>query len=125
MRLLPNIRYGTERYPEKVARRLRALNIATWIASAVASGFAVVQFLDPTAGLWKVAAINALAAVVCATIPLLHRLGPSAAIVCFHIFLYAYVSVVLVFLGSGTGMQFYLDPDLRTRGLVGRRVVPS
>ena len=50
MRLLPNIRYGTERYPEKVARRLRALNITTWIAAVVASGFAIVQLLDPTHG---------------------------------------------------------------------------
>jgi len=48
LRLLPNIRYGTERYPEKVARRLRALNITTWIAAVVASGFAIVQSLDPT-----------------------------------------------------------------------------
>ena len=104
----PNIRYGTERYPEKVARRLRALNIATWIASAVASGFAIVQFLDPTPGLWKVAAINALAAVVWATIPLLHRLGPLAATCLLaSSSLYASIFVVLFFLGSGTGMQFY------------------
>jgi adenylate cyclase len=34
MRLLPNIRLGAERYPEKVARRLRTLNIGTWIAGA-------------------------------------------------------------------------------------------
>ena len=61
MRLISIIRYGTERYPEKVARRLRWLNITTWIVSAVASGFATVQFLDPTPGLWRVAAINALA----------------------------------------------------------------
>jgi adenylate cyclase len=41
LRLLPNIRYGTERYPEKVARRLRALNITTWIASAVSGGYVI------------------------------------------------------------------------------------
>lgn len=107
VRLLPNIRFGTEHYPEKVARRLRALNIATWIASAVASGFAIVQFLDSTPGLWKVAAINALAAVVCAAIPLLHRLGPLAAAVCFTSFLYVYFFADLVFMGTGTGMDFY------------------
>jgi len=39
LRLISIIRYGTERYPEKVARRLRLLNITTWIVSAVASGF--------------------------------------------------------------------------------------
>ena len=42
VRLLPNIRFGTERYPEKVARRLRALNIATRIASVVAGGYVIV-----------------------------------------------------------------------------------
>jgi hypothetical protein len=36
-RLIPNIRYGTERYPEKVARRLRAMNIAVWTAAALAA----------------------------------------------------------------------------------------
>jgi len=31
--LLPDIRFGTERHPDKVARRLRTLNIGTWMAS--------------------------------------------------------------------------------------------
>ena len=107
MRLLPNIRYGTERYPEKVARRLRALNLTTWIASAVASGFAIVQSFDTTPGVWKVAAINALAALVCAAIPLLHRFGPLAGAVGFISFLYVYFFVDLVLMGTGTGMHFY------------------
>jgi hypothetical protein len=66
LRLVPDIRYGTERYPEKVARRLRALNIAAWMGASVASGFAVMQFLDSTSDLWKVATVNALAAPVMA-----------------------------------------------------------
>ncbi|HET9273997.1 MAG TPA: adenylate/guanylate cyclase domain-containing protein, partial [Methyloceanibacter sp.] len=107
LRLLPNIRYGTERYPEKVARRLRALNLTTWIASAVASGFAIVQSFDTTPGVWKVAAINALAALVCAAIPLLHRFGPLAGAVGFISFLYVYFFVDLVLMGTGTGMHFY------------------
>ena len=36
MRFLPDIRYGTENYPEKVARRLRALNLTTWCGAAIA-----------------------------------------------------------------------------------------
>jgi adenylate cyclase len=107
LRLLPNIRYGTERYPEKVARRLRALNITAWIAAVVASGFAIVHFLDPTPGLRKVAAVNALGAVVCAAIPLLHRLGPLVAVVFLPTFLFVYLFVMLVFLGSGTGMHLH------------------
>lgn len=34
MRLLLDIRFGTERYPEKVARRLRTVNIGTRLATA-------------------------------------------------------------------------------------------
>jgi adenylate cyclase len=107
LRLISIIRYGTERYPEKVARRLRWLNITTWIVSAVASGFATVQFLDPTPGLWRVAAINALAALVCPAIPLLHRFGSLAAALVLFIIGYVYFFFVIVLLGTGTGMQFY------------------
>jgi adenylate cyclase len=107
MRLLPNIRYGTERYPEKVARRLRALNIAAWVGAGITGGFAIVQFLDPTPGLWKVATVNALAAPLWAAIPLLHRVGPWAAPPVLLAFAYAYFFVVIFLLGTGTGMQLY------------------
>jgi hypothetical protein len=41
MRFLPDIRYGTENYPEKVARQLRARNLTTWCGAAgSALGFA-------------------------------------------------------------------------------------
>ena len=103
----PDIRYGTERYPEKVARRLRALNLAVWIVSAAASGFAIARFLDPTPGLWKVAAVNAIAAAACAAIPLLHRYGPLAAPLAATIVGYVYCFVVIYLLGTGTGMQMY------------------
>ena len=60
MRPIPNIRFGTERYPEEVARRLRAVNIATWIASATHAGYALVSFLDFAH--WQLYAENAVAA---------------------------------------------------------------
>ena len=50
MRFLPDIRYGTENYPEKVARRLRAFNLTAWSSAAIAaSSFAIyvaLEFLD-------------------------------------------------------------------------------
>jgi len=65
---LPDIRYGTENYPEKVARRLRALNLAIWTAAAIAAfSFAEVvvrEFLNPKPGLWKVGVVLALAALI-------------------------------------------------------------
>jgi adenylate cyclase len=76
VRLLPSIRYGTERYPETVARRLRALNITAWIAAPLGAGFAVTQLLYPAPGMWKPGVVNVLAAVILAAIPLLHRFGP-------------------------------------------------
>jgi hypothetical protein len=75
LRLLPNIRYGTERYIENIARRVRLLNISAWIGSGVAVFFASKQILDPTPGLQKVAAINALSTLVLMAVPLLHRIG--------------------------------------------------
>ena len=71
MRLIPNIGYGTERYPESVARRLRATNIGAWIASANVGLFAVWRL-----PYWK---YNVIVAVVLGSIPLLHRFGSLAA----------------------------------------------
>ena len=42
MRLLSDIRFGTERYPEKVARRLRTVKFGSRIAAAVHAFFAAV-----------------------------------------------------------------------------------
>ena len=68
VRFLPDIRYGTENYPEKVARRLRALNLAIWTAAAIAAfsfaGVVVREFLNPKPGLWKVGVVLALAALI-------------------------------------------------------------
>ena len=79
VRFFPDIGYGTENYPEKVARRLRALNTVTWCCAAVAASGAAsnlaLKFLDPTPGLWMAATVNALGALMFASIPLLHRFG--------------------------------------------------
>ena len=107
MRLLATIRYGTERYPEKVARRLRALNLAAWMASAVSASFAFVQLLGATPGLRKVAIINALSTPIFAMIPQLHRFGALAAPATFAAVAYIYVFVVISLLGTATGTQLY------------------
>ncbi len=75
MRFVPNIRYGTERYPEKVARRLRATNIAAWIAGGATAFFAVWRLFQGVPH-WKYAALVALAY---GLTPLLHRFSPVAA----------------------------------------------
>lgn len=72
MRLLPNIRFGTERYPETVARRLRTLNIAVWMAAATHALYAAVLLVDLTR-FWWLSVANVVAALLYAGIPLLHR----------------------------------------------------
>ena len=107
LRLLPDIRYGTGRYPEHVARRLRALNITTWVAAAITGGFAVTQFLDPSPALKPVAMVDATIAPMLAAIPLLHRFGSLAAPLAFTVCLLAGTFIVCAMIGTGTGMQFY------------------
>jgi adenylate cyclase len=107
LRLLPNIRYGTERYPEKIARRLRSLNMTTWIAAAVTITYSIAQLLDPTPGLWKVATVNAVAALALAAIPLLNRFGSLTAPIGFAITAYVAIFAVCAMVGTASGMQLY------------------
>ena len=109
MRFLPDIRYGTENYPEKVARRLRALNLAIWTAAAIAAfSFADVmvhEFLNPRPGLWKVGVVLALAALIWASIPLLHRFGPLWGALTATLTMQAYFFSLTWLEGTGSGMQ--------------------
>jgi hypothetical protein len=46
LHFIPNVYYGTERYPERAARRLRGVNLLTWIAAATV-GFKTGHFPTP------------------------------------------------------------------------------
>ena len=107
MRLLPNIRYGTEGYPEKVARRLRAVNIATWSGAAVIVIMGIERFFDPMPVTWKLAAINGVAAPILVAVPLLHRFSPVAAPLFLVFIAYAFIFVVNSMLGTGAGTYLY------------------
>ena len=109
MRFLPDIRYGTENYPEKVARRLRALNLAAWIGAAVAAlGFAndvALEFLNPKPGLWKAGVVLALAASIWASVPLLHRFGALCGALTATLTMQAYLFSLTWLFGTGSGLQ--------------------
>jgi adenylate cyclase len=107
VRLLPDIRYGTAGFPEKVARRLRALNMTTWIAAGVAASYSIAQWLDPTPDLWRVAIANAASALLLAAVPLLHRFGALAAPIGFIVVGYACNFVICALIGTASGMQLY------------------
>ena len=103
MRFVPNIRFGTDRFPETVARRLRATNIAVWIGTATVAFFAVWRLLDGSAH-WKYAALVALAF---ALIPLLHRFGPLAAPLAFVAIGYTWLFWITSIAGIESGTVFF------------------
>jgi adenylate cyclase len=109
LRFLPDIRYGAENYPEKVARRLRALNLAAWTAAAVAAfGFAnyvVLEFLNPKPELWKAGVVYALAASIWASVPLLHRFGSLWGALTLTLNAHVYFFSLTLLFGTGAGVQ--------------------
>jgi adenylate cyclase len=107
MRLLPDIRYGTEGYPDKVARRLRLLNIATWMAAATHAFYAVVLLLD-FSRFWWLALANMVAMLLYASVPLLHRRGASAAPIFVILVLYVDMLFYVFLIGTGIQIQFYI-----------------
>ncbi len=107
MRFWPNIAFGTERYPEKIARRLRAVNITVFIGAPVAAAFAVFQALDDFQTLWILVAINGTDALVWASVPFLHRFGPLAGPLALAGSVYASNFALVAALGSGSGIHLY------------------
>src|SRR4051812_41464781 len=97
MSWLPNIHYGTEGYPEKVARRLRGLNIAVWVAALIPAGMAIIRFID---GKWQVGAADVLVALTYASMPVLHRFGPIIAPLAFVGVSYAVIFWVTSLVGT-------------------------
>jgi adenylate cyclase len=106
MPLFPGIRFGTDHYPEKVARRLRGVNLATWIASATHAFYAVVLVFD-FAQFWWLALANTGAMLLYAGIPQLHRLGQLAGPIVLIVLFYADILAHICLLGTGIGIQFF------------------
>jgi adenylate cyclase len=107
LRFLPNLSFGTQRYPEKIARRLRALNIAVWIAGAIAGVFGVARLLDLLPGERIVAFVHLSAALAFALIPLLHRFSPLAAPIAFILLTYVYLVWIISVIGTAAGSYLY------------------
>jgi signal transduction histidine kinase/CheY-like chemotaxis protein len=98
---------GPRTTTEKDARQLRVLKLMTWMGFAFAAGWGITQFLDPTPGMWKAAAVNGVAALVYASIPQLARVAPLSAMVTSSIFTYAYLFALIGLFGTDSGMQMY------------------
>jgi hypothetical protein len=117
LRFIPNIRFGTEGYPEKVARRLRAVNVAAWILAPGTALFAVERFLDGSSH-WKYTALVALAY---ASTPLLHRFGPLAAPLVLVGVGYTFIFWVSSIVGTDGGTYFFYSTAGRARHSAARR----
>jgi adenylate cyclase len=107
MRLLPSIRFGTERYPEAIARRLRSLNMATGIAAATHASYALVLSLVDSVPLRWLGAANVVSALLYVGVPLLHRLSRLAAPIASIVLLYANLFLYTSLIGTGIGIQLY------------------
>ena len=88
VRLLPGISYGTKGYPEEIARRLRVLNIAAWMAAVLTAGFAVSFFASGSPDVFTVGIANAVVTVILAAIPLLHRFSALVGPLTFGVVAY-------------------------------------
>jgi adenylate cyclase len=106
MRLLLDMRFGTERYPDKVARRLRTVNFGTRIAAAGSAFFAVVSIAYFTQ-LWWLALAHTVMMVFFAGVPLLHRLGPQAGAVATLVLFSLEILAFICLVGTGAGIQFH------------------
>lgn len=98
MGFFPNLRYGTERYPEKIARRLRVVNIASWLVASGEAMFAIKNPTDPDK-------FTILIAICTALVPLLHRFGPIAAPVALILLVYVQAARIVLTVGTGDGVS--------------------
>jgi signal transduction histidine kinase/ActR/RegA family two-component response regulator len=121
---LPDIRHGTENYPENVARRLRALNLTAWCAAAIAAlafaSYVGLEFLNPKPGLWKAGLVYALAASIWASVPLLHRFGILWGPLILVLTANGYFFAITCLFGTGIGLQMcYLTTGALTAVVLG------
>ena len=106
MRLLLDIRYGTEGYPDKIARRLRTVNIGTRFAAAGHAFFAVATLVDVTR-LWWLVLWHIVAMLLFAGVPLLHRLGPWAGGLATLVLFNSEILVYTCLIGTAAGIQYH------------------
>ncbi|HZA09827.1 adenylate/guanylate cyclase domain-containing protein [Mycobacterium sp.] len=93
-------------YLESIRRRRRVIDITTYLAAIVSVTFSVLQLVTPS-GLWEVAVINFVAALIFVAVPLLHRFGPLVPSLTLILTSYASLSVVTWTVGTSSGLQFY------------------
>lgn len=99
-------RARNQHYANRVARRLRLLNINAAMAVIVSGSYGVLGVLAG-AGLSRAQVINAVTAVIFATVPLLHRFGELVAPLTFICAAYVSIFAIGWTVGTASGLQFF------------------
>ncbi len=95
----------TPYHAERAARQRRVLNVTAMISAAITAFFGVQGFLLGQD--WWVTIVNLVSAAVFVTIPRLCGLGEIVAPAVFFVASYITITVLCVYLGTGSGLQFY------------------
>lgn len=99
------IAFSTTGYPEKVARRLRAVNIICWSVALLIGQFTIRRLSDPSPGMFRIGLLGILISLTFTLIPLLHRIGPRAAM--FTVATLVYIDVFRVTWDGGIGGGYW------------------
>ncbi len=106
IRLQRDVPARTRHYAVTVRRRLRVLNITTWIGAAVSAIFGVLQLISGQGLVW-IGALNLITATVLLSIPLLYRFGELVAPLAFIAVAYFAVFLICWNVGTDSGLQLY------------------
>lgn len=99
-------RARNQHYADSAARQYRVLAIAAWLAVLVCVDFVALQLITGV-WTWQIISLNALAAMIFAAVPWLHRFGDLIAPLTFIGAAYVTVFVSTWDAGTGTGAQFF------------------
>jgi adenylate cyclase len=97
---------SNQHYSESVARRLRVLNLATWMSAVLTGCWGIAQ-LATAPQLWATGIVNLVSAAIFAMIPKLHRFGELVAPLVFTAVAYVSIFIICWDLGTDSGLQFY------------------
>ncbi len=99
-------RARNQHYADSAARQYRVLAIAAWLAVLVCVDFMVLQLVTGV-WTWQIISLNAVASMIFAAVPWLHRFGELVAPLTFIGAAYVTVFVSCWDGGTGTGSQFF------------------
>ena len=95
----------TRLHADSVARERRVLNMTAMISAAITAFFGVQGlFIDQD---WWVPVLNLAAAAIYVMIPRLCTMGERVAPLVFILVSYGIITVLCIYLGTGSGLQFY------------------